>query len=58
MEHNMISSKLWKVNILQNYYGVEKGLNFYTSNQKFAISVVGAHSQIPKYDPRYVRMIA
>ena len=45
-------------NVLQNYYGPEKGLNLYESNHSFAVSVIGKNDNMPKYDPSYVRMIA
>ena len=45
-------------NVSQNYYGPEKGINLYESNHSFAISVRGRHDNMPKYDPRYFRMIA
>ena len=44
-------------NTVHNYYSAEKGLNLYDSNNRFAISVVG-NENIPKYDRRYVRLIA
>ena len=45
-------------NVLQNYYGAEKGLNLFESNHSFAVSVIGEKDKLTKYDPRYVRMIA
>ena len=45
-------------NVVQSYYGAEKGLNLYESNERLAISVIGANDNKTKYDPRYVRMIA
>ena len=45
-------------NVFQNYYGPDKGLNLYEANHSIAISVKGIHDDMPKYDPRYVRMIA
>ena len=44
-------------NTKHNYYGAEKGLNFYESNHRVAISIIG-NDKVPKYDPRYVRLIA
>ena len=44
-------------NTVHNYYSAEKGLNLYDSNHSIAISVVG-NGNIPKYDKRYVRLIA
>ena len=45
-------------NVYQNYYDAEKGLNLYDSNHSFAVSVIAPYDGKPKYDPRYVRMIA
>ena len=45
-------------NLLQNYYGPEKGLNLYESNHSFAVSVISNDDDKPKYDPRYVTMVA
>ena len=44
-------------NVVHNYYDAEKGLNLYDSNHHIAISVIG-NDNIPKFDPRYVRLIA
>ena len=44
-------------NIVHYYYSAEKGLNLYDSNHRIAISIVG-NGNIPKYDKRYVRLIA
>ena len=43
--------------IVHNYYGADKGLNFFNSNHRIAISIIG-NDKIPKYDPRYVKTIA
>ena len=45
-------------NVFQNFYGPEKGLNLYETNNSFAISVIGMHDSMPKFDPRYVKMVA
>ena len=44
-------------NSIRNYFDKNSGVNLYRDKQIFAFSAVGTDG-VPKYDPRYVRMIA
>ena len=43
---------------VSNYYGIDNGLSLNETNQRIAISVIGKNDGMPKFDPKYVRLIA